>query len=395
MLKSFSSTSNMIRKNIKYNILKLLIYILLLSLLGCGEVKHNSESLKKQKPNNIVEENGMVLIRGATYLRGNDKRAGNGDYYPEESPSHKVTVSSFWIDKYEVTNSQFKEFVDATGYVTFAEKALDKKFFTDAPAEQLKPGATVFSPPQEKINPKEKNDPWDWWSYKVGACWKRPEGGNSSIASRMDHPVVCINIDDAKAFAKWKGKRLPTEAEWELAARGGLKQKQFVWGDKANPNDQWLANCFQGIFPNANSASDGYLYTSPVGSFPPNGYGIYDMAGNVWEMCSDFFHPSFYREFVKNPHPDPTGPKHPISQIELDHFHRTGTCPTARSKMNKLMFLHVSKGGSFLCHWDYCLRYRPAARNHTESLSPSNHTGFRCARDVDANSTTSKLIIKD
>jgi formylglycine-generating enzyme required for sulfatase activity len=334
-------------------------------------------------PGKIKEEDGMVLLRGGIYLRGNNKPPGNGDFYPEEGPAHRVEVSSFWIDKYEVTNAQFQEFVDATGYITFAERPLSKEVFPNAPAEQLVPGATVFAPPPKNINPRDTNDPWDWWAYRKAACWKRPNGEGSSIKNRMNHPVVCVNADDAKAYAKWAGKRLPTEAEWELAARGGTEGDMFIWGSEAKPNGKWMANCFQGKFPAKNTAQDGYLYTAPVGSFPPNEYGLYDMAGNVWEICSDFYHPAYYRQFLEAPHPNPTGPKSPITQIELEEFRATGTCPLPQTGVSELMFLHVTKGGSFLCHYDYCLRYRPAARHHSESLAPSNHAGFRCVKDIE------------
>ena len=157
----------------------------------------------------------------------------------------------------------------------------------------------------------------------------------------------------------------------------------FIWGDESRPNGKWMANCFQGKFPAQNTARDGYLYTAPVGSFPPNEYGLYDMAGNVWEICSDYFHPAYYKQFLQEPHPNPTGPESPITQIELEEFRATGTCPLPQAGVSELMFLHVTKGGSFLCHFDYCLRYRPAARHHSESLAPSNHAGFRCVKDAD------------
>ena len=350
-------------------------------LFSCTENEEKTSPKHNSSTKQVVEKDGMVLISGTKYVRGNDQSPGNGEIYPEEGPAHEVEVSSFWIDKYEVTNADFKAFVDETGYVTFAEKQLTKEVFPNAPDEQLLPGATIFSPPPENIDPWDKNNPWDWWSYKAGASWKKPLGPNSSIKYLMDHPVVCINIDDAKAYAKWAGKRLPTEAEWELAARGGKKRNLFSWGNEAKPDGKWMANCFQGKFPAENSAKDGYVFTSPVGSFPPNGYGLFDMAGNVWEMCSDFFHPSYYSSFIEKPHPDPQGPSVAITQLELEQFWQTGTCPPKRSDAADIMYLHVAKGGSFLCHWDYCLRYRPAARNHSESLSPTNHTGFRCAKD--------------
>ena len=350
------------------------------------EPDHSSSSPGKPlppPPAKVKEEDGMVLLRGGSYLRGNDKPPGNGDFYPEEGPAHRVEVSSFWIDKYEVTNAQFKEFVDATGYVTFAEKPLSKEVFPNAPPEQLVPGATIFAPPPQNINPRDSNNPWHWWAYRKGACWKRPNGEGSSIKNRMNHPVVCVNADDAKAYAEWAGKRLPTEAEWEMAARGGAEGKMFIWGDESKPNGKWMANCFQGRFPARNTAQDGYLYTAPVGSFPPNEYGLHDMAGNVWEICSDFYHPAYYKQFLQAPHSNPKGPESPITQIELEQFRATGTCPLPQAGVSELMFLHVTKGGSFLCHFDYCLRYRPAARHHSESLAPSNHTGFRCVKDAD------------
>ena len=361
--------------------------LFLLLCASCSKEQEHSSSNPGEPPppppGKVKEEDGMVLLRGGSYLRGNDKPPGNGDFYPEEGPAHRVEVSSFWIDKHEVTNAQFKEFVDATGYVTFAERPLSKEVFPNAPPEQLVPGATVFAPPPKNINPRDTNDPWDWWAYRKGACWKSPNGEGSSIKNRMDHPVVCVNADDAKAYAEWAGKRLPTEAEWELAARGGMEGKMFNWGDESKPNGKWMANCFQGKFPAQNTARDGYLYTAPVGSFPPNEYGLYDMAGNVWEICSDFYHPAYYKQFLQEPHPNPTGPESPITQIELEEFRSTGTCPLPQAGVSELMFLHVTKGGSFLCHFDYCLRYRPAARHHSESLAPSNHAGFRCVKDAD------------
>lgn len=351
-------------------------------LFSCSQPSEKDKLIVAGVENNLViEKDGMVLIPGQIYRRGNEYNPGNGKMYREESPIHEVQVSSFWIDKYEVTNSEFKKFVDETGFVTFAEKPLDPVEFPNAPPEQMVPGATVFSPPREEIDPWASEDAWRWWSYRKGACWRSPEGVGSDISGRMNHPVVCINIDDAKAYAKWAGKRLPTEAEWELAARGGLKDQMFCWGNDPQPDDKWMANCFQGKFPAKNSAQDGYVGTAPVGSFPPNGYGLYDMSGNVWEICSDFYHPGYYEIFVANPKPNPTGPEHAITNDELLHYNRYGTCPKPREGTSELTYLYVSKGGSFLCHWDYCLRYRPAARHYAENLSPTNHAGFRCVKD--------------
>ena len=331
----------------------------------------------------LTIKQGMVLIKGQTYYRGNEKSLGNPDHYLEERPVHLVEVSSFWIDQYEVTNAQFKEFVDATGYVTFAEKPVDQTLFPNASGEHLLPGATVFSPPPKSLNPYSTNDPWQWWAYRPGANWRHPQGPDSSIEKIMDHPVVCVNINDARAYAKWAKKRLPTEAEWELAARGGLKQAMFTWGNEHKPEGEWYANCFQGNFPARNSVLDGFLFTAPVGSFPKNGYGLYDMAGNVWEICSDYYHPQYYQIFVSHPHKNPKGPEYPISQIELNYFQQTGTCPMPKEIAHDLLSLHVARGGSFLCHSNYCLRYRPASRSVAESLAPTNHTGFRCVRDTE------------
>lgn len=358
-------------------------YIFLV-FIGCENAPVGGNSVPEiVKGVEIVEREGMVLIPGQTYRRGNEYNPGNGKRYREESPAHLVTVSSFWIDKHEVTNAKFKEFVDATGYVTFAEKSLSENEFPNAPPEQLVPGATIFSPPPEDIDPWASDDAWRWWSYAKGACWKHPEGEGSNIRHRMNHPVVCLNANDAKAYAEWAGKRLPTEAEWELAARGGLKNAMFTWGDDPKPEGRWMANCFQGRFPANNSVQDGYKSTAPVGSFPPNAFGLFDMAGNVWEICSDYYHPDYYNEFIQNPHPNPTGPEHPITNFELEHFNRHGTCPIPKEGTSELTFLHVSRGGSFLCHWDYCLRYRPAARHYAEILSPTNHSGFRCVKDTE------------
>lgn len=325
---------------------------------------------------------GMVYIPAGTFLRGSEGKQDNGRVYKEESPVHSVTVNAFFMDKTEVTNAQFKAFVDATAYVTFAEKGLSKKEFPHAPASMLQPGAAVFASPKTAKGQKLKQ--MQWWSFRAGASWRHPTGKGSSIVDKMHHPVVCVNIEDARAYAKWAGKRLPTEAEWERAARGGLKQKKYVWGDERKPKNQWLANCFQGVFPDKNSKEDGFLATAPVGSYPANAYGLFDMAGNVWELCDDYFHPQFYQDRKNHGLKNPTGPALGITDYEVALWRQTGNTPVLQKqkKAHPLSLLHVIKGGSFLCHIDYCLRYRPAARHHAEGLTPTNHIGFRCVKEV-------------
>ncbi len=323
---------------------------------------------------------GMVYIPGGTFLRGSEGPQDNGETYPEEAPINKVRLDSFFIDKTEVTNTEFKKFVDATNYVTFAERGPSKEDFPNAPAEALLPGASVFMPPAEKIDPR-KHSVHIWWPYIKDASWKHPLGKSSSIKNQMDHPVVCINYDDAKAYAEWAGKRLPTEAEWEYAARGGLEQKKYIWGDKRLPG-KWMANCFQGSFPAINTLEDGFLLTAPVKSFEPNGYGLYDMAGNVWEICSDYYRPDYYSTYIKNPIDNPQGPETGITEQEIAQWRQTGKYEEPTTQPHRLLIPRVSRGGSFLCHVEYCLRYRPAARHESEPLTPTNHTGFRCVSSI-------------
>lgn len=357
-----------------------------LSLLpSCGQNKTSQEKDQKttsEKKTSTNPPEGMVLIPGGTYKRGSEGKQDNGKVYTEESPAHEVTVKAFYMDATEVTNAEFKKFVDATGYKTFAEKGLSKKDFPNAPADMLKAGAAIFTPPSHKIDPHRVNA-MNWWPFTPGACWKHPQGPGSSIKKIMNHPVVCINHEDAEAYAKWAGKRLPTEAEWEFAARGGLKEKKYTWGDKRKPDDKWMANCFQGSFPAENTKEDGFAFTAPVKSYQPNGYGLYDMAGNVWEMCSDLFHPEYYKEYIKNPTANPTGPTVGITDYEMQMWRRFGKTPAAHEDSHPMTILRVTKGGSFLCHVSYCLRYRPAARHQTELITPTNHTGFRCVKDVE------------
>ena len=327
------------------------------------------------------EPEGMVWIEGDTYTRGTPE---NPDlpHNPEERPVHEVTVSGFYLDIHEVTNAQFREFVEATGFKTRAERGFTREDFPKAPPEMLRPGALVFSGPDESVELWREGAEWQWWRYLEGADWQHPTGPKSDIKGKDDHPVVCVNWEDAQAYCHWAGKRLPTEAEWELAARGGKEKLDYIWGNESKPGDKWLANVFTGEFPHQDTAEDGFKGTAPVKSYPPNPFGLYDMAGNVWEHCSDYYRPDAYQLFVKDPQKDPTGPKNGVSQPEVNWFLQRGSWPSpiVFGKQHPLALLRVTKGGSFLCHTSYCLRYRPGARHYSESLTPTNHTGFRCAK---------------
>src|SRR3954467_9685308 len=227
---------------------------------------------------------GMAWIPAAEFSMGDDA-------FPDARPVHRVSVDGFWIDKTEVTNAQFARFVRETGYVTVAEKPPDPKEFPGVHAEDLKPGSIVFTPPDHPVG---LDDAIQWWTYVPGASWKHPDGPASTLDGKDNFPVVHVCYDDALAFATWARKRLPTEAEWELAARGGLDRKPYAWGDEQKPGGKWLANVWQGRFPNENTAEDKFPRAAPVASFPPNGFGLYDMSGNVWEWCSDWYRPDYY-----------------------------------------------------------------------------------------------------
>lgn len=329
---------------------------------------------------------GMTFIPGGTFTRGEDRSLGGTARYPEEQPVHQVTVSSFFIDTTEVTNAEFARFVEETGYQTQAEKGFTQEDFPNAPPEQLVAGALVFKSPDEAVEKWAPGSEWQWWNFVAGADWRHPVGPESSIAGKMDHPVVNVNKEDAEAYCKWAGKRLPTEAEWERAARGERDHALFVWGDHPKPDkDRWPANTFQGEFPHKNTALDGSAGSAAVKSYPPNDFGLYDMAGNVWEICSDVYRPDYYQTFANNPAQDPQGPplEQAITQPENEAFLKGQPIPEQVNVFHPLARLWVSKGGSFLCHHTYCLRYRPAARHYAESLSPTNHSGFRCVKDVE------------
>lgn len=299
----------------------------------------------------------MVWVPGGTFLMGSN------DFYPEEQPAHRVTVDAFWMDEHPVTNVEFRRFVKATGYVTTAERQPDPASYAGVDPELLVPGSLVFRKPPRRVS---LSDYRAWWAYLPGACWKHPEGPQSTLNGRDRHPVVHIAYEDAEAYAAWAGKALPTEAEWEFAARGGLEGATYVWGDEFAPKGRLRANTWQGEFPWQNLKADGYEGTSPVGAFAANGYGLYDMAGNVWEWTSDFFTPRHPDEVIK-PCCIPHNPR-----VESAGQSAAGNPPGLQITRK------VLKGGSHLCAPNYCLRYRPAARQGEMVDSSASHIGFRC-----------------
>jgi formylglycine-generating enzyme len=319
---------------------------LCVALAGCGGVKHSSET--------VAAPEGMVWIPGGTFLMGADDSA-----MTDAEPVHEVTVSGFWMDRTEVTNRQFAKFVAATGYVTTAERKPDPKDFPDAPPDKLVAGSIVFTPPAGRVS---LDDPMAWWSYVPGADWRHPDGPSSTIDGKDDYPAVHICWDDAMAYAQWAGKRLPTEAEWEFAARGGKARTRYVWGDDLRPEGTWRANIWQGRFPDQNSAEDGFARTAPTGSFPPNAFGLVDMSGNVWEWCSDWYRPAYETSRSDNP----PGPSSSFDPSE----------PGVPKR--------VQRGGSFLCGDEYCMRYLPGARGKGAPDSAGSHVGFRCVRSRDS-----------
>ncbi len=311
---------------------------------------------------------GMIWIPGGEFLMGtNDAKA-----HPAEKPAHRVAVDGFWIDETEVTNAQFRRFVEATGYVTVAERPIDWEAMKTQvppgtpkpPDDQLVPGSLVFHPTAGYLSVEELADLSKWWRWTPGANWRHPEGPESSIEGKDDYPVVHVAHEDALAFAAWAGKRLPTEAEWEKAARGGLEGKTYGWGDTFQPEGKRMANTWQGQFPMVTEDEDGFPLIAPVKSFPPNGLGLHDMIGNVWEWCSDWYRPDAYRldadsGLVVNP-------KGPSRSYDPDEPHQPK---------------RVTRGGSFLCSSNFCSNYRPSARRGTATDSGMSHLGFRCVKD--------------
>lgn len=343
-----------------------------------GPVQMNSSTPSGPAPD------GMVWVPGGIFWMGSEE-------FDDAGPVHKVQVDGFWMDRTEVTNAEFAKFVDATNYVTVVERPLDPGKFQGfrvelfgfqpdylaslaaAPAigltglswsglfhtqPLLKPFSLVFQKPDRRVDPRH-GDLQSWWRAVPGACWKRPEGPGSDLRGRENHPVVHICFEDATAYAAWAGKRLPTEAEWEFAARGGLDRKPFAWGDDFMPQGKPMANTWQGEFPHRNTLEDGYLGAAPVGSFPANGFGLHDMAGNVWEWCSDWYRPEYVR--AESPR-NPTGPADSYDPQE----------PGVPKR--------VQRGGSFLCCDNYCVRFKMGGRGKGDPESTANHVGFRCVR---------------
>jgi formylglycine-generating enzyme required for sulfatase activity len=300
---------------------------------------------------------GMVRIPGGTFVMGSDR------HYPEEAPALAVQVDAFLLDRTTVTNADFAAFVDATGYRTVAERPLDPARYSGARPELLEPGSLVF---RMSEGPVDLADYRNWWHWTPGACWKHPEGPHSAILGRLDHPVVHVAYADVKAYARWAGKDLPTEAEWEFAARGGLEAAEFAWGDALLPGGKYLANFWQGAFPFRNDVLDGFSGTAPVASYPANAYGLHDMIGNVWEWTSDWF-ATRHQAPAPSPCCVPENPRGAAIEGSFDPAQPAIRIPRK-----------VLKGGSFLCAENYCRRYRPAARHAQMVDSGMSHVGFRC-----------------
>jgi formylglycine-generating enzyme required for sulfatase activity len=293
---------------------------------------------------------GMVWIPGGVFWMGSEE-------FDDAQPVHKVQVDGFWMDKTTVTNGEFARFVDATRYVTVVERQPDPKKFPGT-GRNLEPFSLVFHQTNTPLDPL-KSDFRQWWRAVEGACWKTPEGPGSTITQRLNHPAVHICYEDAVVYAKWAGKRLPTEAEWEFAARGGLDRQPYAWGSALQPQGKCMANTWQGDFPHRNTLEDGYLGTAPVGSFPANGFGLYDMSGNVWQWCADWYQPGYKGSLgVRNPQ----GPAFGCDPIEGGIGKR------------------VQRGGSFLCCANFCVRFKVGGRGKGEPESSANHIGFRCVK---------------
>jgi sulfatase modifying factor 1 len=340
---------------------RLVVFLLLIfGSWSCVEKtkKGSNPSQAKEGPK------GMVWIPGGEFTMGTDDLQS----YEYERPAHRVRVDGFWMDETEVTNQQFKEFIDATGYVTTAERTPDwnelkKQLPPGTPMPDKKflvPGSLIFTPPLHAVS---LDDYSQWWKWKAGVSWKHPHGPESDLEDQWNHPVIHVSYEDAFAYSKWIGKRLPTEAEWEFASRGGKENERYGWGEELNPQGRIMANIFQGAFPVNDSGEDGFTGTSPVKSFPPNAFGLYDIIGNCWEWTSDFYNVKYYAELAaKGLAVNPKGPSNSFDPTE----------PMVQKR--------VTRGGSFLCASDYCVNYRPSARQGSAVDTGMSHIGFRCAK---------------
>jgi formylglycine-generating enzyme len=324
--------------------------------LGVNETRE----IRETNPNRTGTDT-MIWVPGGSFRMGSDA------HYPEERPAHHVAVDGFWIDPHTVTNAAFGQFVAETGYATLAERPLDLTLYPDAKPGLAVPGALVF---RMTDGPVDTSDISNWWHYVPGACWKHPEGPESDLSGRAEHPVVHIAFEDAAAYAAWADKTLPTEAEWEFAARGGLADVEYAWGDELIPGGQHMANTWQGPFPWRNFAADGFAGTSPVGSYPANGFGLHDMAGNVWEWTTDWYSTRHTADVAKSCCV-PSNPRGAPVDGSYDPLQPRVRIPRK-----------VVKGGSFLCAPSYCRRYRPAARQPQMIDTAMSHVGFRCIRRV-------------
>jgi sulfatase modifying factor 1 len=360
------------------------LFAFVAALAGCGEVSHEEKQTSDSvhcstnlparfaadtsriiiQPSDSISTQGMVLIPGGSFVMGSSDPEGR----PDEYPRHPVQVKSFYMDATEVTNAQFSQFVKATGYLTTAERKPDwEELKKQLPAGTPKPHDSVLVPASLVFTPTAEpvalNNSANWWSWVKGASWQHPQGPASNISGRENYPVVHISWEDANAYAKWAGKRLPTEAEWEFAARAGLSNQPFTWGSEPVDKGKLKTNVWQGNFPNRNLLADGFAGSAPVRSFAPNAYGLYDMAGNVWEWCSDWYNADYYAQCANKTTKDPAGAGSSYDPEEPS------------------MPKRVVRGGSFLCHASYCASYRVSARMKTSPDTGLEHTGFRCVRD--------------
>lgn len=345
------------------------VIVFLSMAIGCNSQKPENQSSdaetltlsNTEEP--TVKEPGMAWIPGGDFTMGTNEE----DAYDAEKPAVDLKVAGFWMDTHEVTNAEYSAFTEATGYVTIAERKPDwEELKLQVPPGTPKPhdsllvaGSMVFTPPPFAV---PTDDISRWWSWVIGANWRHPEGPGSDLTGRENHPVVHIAYEDAKTYAEWAGKRLPTEIEWEFAARGGVNGKRFAWGDELHPNGQFLANTFQGNFPNENLGTDGFVGTSPVKTFAPNTFGLYDMIGNVWELTDDWYDALKYARLAGQA---------PKLDASMNPCYNPNN-PFAQER--------VIKGGSYLCAANYCVNYRPSARQGHSFDSGTSNVGFRCVK---------------